>query len=83
MWCVLIVKRIWIRRFGRIVKLEVLIIMNYRDFCFQLLKVNTALRIGELSPDEVDVMVTKSSGDTLIVFMDKNSNEPVTYFKVE
>lgn len=30
----------------------------------------------------VDVMVTKSSGDTLIVFMDKNSNEPVTYFKV-
>ena len=56
--------------------------MNYRDFCFQLLKVNTALRIGELSPDEVDVMVTKSSGDTLIVFMDKNSNEPVTYFKV-
>ena len=57
--------------------------MNYRDFCFQLLKVNTALRIGELSPDEVDVMVTKSSGDTLIVFMDKNSNEPVTYFKVE
>lgn len=57
--------------------------MNYRDFCFQLLKVNTALRIGELSPDEVDVMVTKSSGDTLIVFMDKNSNEPVTYFKVK
>lgn len=57
--------------------------MNYRDFCFQLLKVNTALRIGELSPDEVDVMVTKSSGDTLIVFMDKSSNEPVTYFKVE
>jgi len=57
--------------------------MNYRDFCFQLLKVNTALKIGELSPDEVDVMVTKSSGDTLIVFMDKNSNEPVTYFKVE
>lgn len=57
--------------------------MNYRDFCFQLLKVNTALRIGELSPDEVDVMVTKSSGDTLIVFMDKNSNEPVTYFKLK
>ena len=57
--------------------------MNYRQFCYQLLKVNSALRVGELSPDDVKVMVTKSSGDTLIVFMDKNSNEPVTYFKVE
>ena len=57
--------------------------MNYRQFCYQLLKVNSALRVCELSPDDVKVMVTKSSGDTLIVFMDKNSNEPVTYFKVE
>jgi len=55
--------------------------MNWRQFCYQLLKVNAALRIGELSPDDVDVIVTKSSGDTLLVFM--NGEEPVTYFKVE
>ena len=30
--------------------------MNYREFCFQLLKVNSALRLGELNPDDVDVM---------------------------
>ena len=55
--------------------------MNYREFCFQLLKVNSALRVGELNPEDVDVMVTKSSGDTLICFMD--GEDVVTYFKVE
>ena len=55
--------------------------MKYREFCFQMLKVNGALRMGELSPDDVDVMVTKSSGDTLIVFMD--GEDVVTYFKVD
>lgn len=55
--------------------------MNYREFCFEMLKVNAALRVGELSPDDVDVMVTKSSGDTLMVFM--NGEDIVTYFKVD
>ena len=54
--------------------------MNYREFCFQMLKVNSALRVGELSPDDVDVMITKSSGDTLICFM--NEEDVVTYFKM-
>ena len=53
----------------------------FDKFCFQLLKVNSALRAGELNPDDVDVMVTKSSGDTLICFMD--GEDVVTYFKVE
>ena len=46
-----------------------------------MLKVNSALRVGELNPDDVDVMITKSSGDTLICFMD--GEEVVTYFMVE
>lgn len=57
--------------------------MNYRDFCLQMLKVNAALRVGEYSPDDVDIMITKSSGDTLICFMDKNDDKIITYFKVE
>ena len=57
--------------------------MNYRDFCLQMLKVNAALRVGEYSPEDVDIMITKSSGDTLICFMDKNDDEIITYFKVE
>ena len=58
--------------------------MNYREFCLQMLKVNGALRVGEYNPDDVDLMVTKSSGDTLICFMDKNKdNNIITYFKVE
>ena len=54
--------------------------MNYREFCFEMLKVNSALRSEELSPDDVDVMITKSSGDILICFM--NGEEVVTYFKM-
>ena len=55
--------------------------MNFRQFCFNLIKVNSVLILGELNPDDVDVMITKSSGDTLICFMD--GEEVVTYFKVE
>ena len=36
-------------------------------------------RLGDV--EDVDVMVTKSSGDTLICFMD--GEDVVTYFKVE
>ena len=54
--------------------------MNYRDFCYQMLKVNAALRVGELSPDDVDVIVTKSSGDTLVCFM--HGEDIITYFKM-
>ena len=55
-------------------------IMNYREFCFNMLKVNSALRVGDLNPDDVEVMISKSSGDTLICFMDRD--EVITYFKV-
>ena len=54
--------------------------MNYRGFCYNMLKVNSALRVGGLSPDDVEVMVTKSSGDTLICFM--HGEEIITYIKL-
>ena len=55
--------------------------MKYKDFCFNLVRANAALRVGELSPDDVEVMITKSSGDTLICFMD--GEDVVTYYKVD
>ena len=55
--------------------------MNFDEF-YSKLALSVMVIMGKgLKQSEVDVMITKSSGDTLICFMD--GEEVVTYFKVE